>query len=415
MKKIVIIGGGAAGMMAAITAAREDKKADIHILEHKELVGKKILSTGNGRCNYTNEKMGIDFYYSENLEVVRQVLEQFGTEDTLKFFRELGIFSKSKNGYYYPRSEQAAVVRELFALRLESLGVHVHAGLHVSSIKREGAGFRISVLEAGQTKKTAQIKADKVILCAGGKAASVLGSDGSGYDLAKGLGHTIVPVVPALVQLRVKAHPLKKASGVRTDAAVYIYENRKLMDSDTGELQITDYGISGIPVFQVSRHAAKALYYKHPVRAEIDFLPELQKDVVTSMLRFWKKRHRQRQIPELLLGAFNKKLVPCLLKYAGIPMHLKLGELNENTIERLTCTCKNFSMNIEAANGFENAQVCAGGVRLKEINPATMESLRCENLYLAGELLDADGICGGYNLQWAWATGCLAGLHAVTD
>ena len=112
---------------------------------------------------------------------------------------------------------------------------------------------------------------------------------------------------------------------MRTDAAVYIYENRKLMDSDTGELQITDYGISGIPVFQVSRHAAKGLYYKRPVRAEIDFLPELQKDVVTSMLRFWKKRHRQRQIPELLLGAFNKKLVPCLLKYAGIPMHLKLG------------------------------------------------------------------------------------------
>lgn len=415
MKKIVIIGGGAAGMTAAIAAARKDGKAEIHIYEHKDLAGKKLLSTGNGRCNFTNEKMSTDFYYSEDLEVVRQVLSRFGTEETLKFFRELGIFSKSKNGYYYPRSEQAAVVRELFALRLESLGIHVHAGVHVSSIKREGAGFRIGVLETGERKKTAQVKADKVILCAGGKASPVLGSDGSGYELAKGLGHTIVPVVPALVQLRVKDNPLKAAAGVRTDAVVSIYENRKLKGADTGELQITDYGISGIPVFQVSRYAAKSLYYKRPVRAEIDFLPELQKDVVTSMMYLGKKRHGQRQVSELLLGVFNKKLIPCLLKYAGIPMHLKLSELDPDAIHRLACACKNFSLNIEATNGFSNAQICAGGVRLKEIDPATMESLRCENLYLAGELLDADGICGGYNLQWAWATGYLAGLNAAAD
>lgn len=415
MKKIVIIGGGAAGMAAAIAAARVDDKAEIHLLEHKELVGKKILSTGNGRCNFTNEKMGIDFYYSEDPEVVRQVLSQFGTEETLKFFRESGIFSKSKNGYYYPRSEQAAVVRELFALRLERMGIHVRAGIHVNGIKREGTGFRIDVLETGERKKTAQIKADKVILCAGGKASPVLGSDGSGYDLAKRLGHTIVPVVPALVQLRVKDSPLKAAAGVRTDAAVSIYENRKLKGTDAGELQITDYGISGIPVFQVSRHAAKALYYKRPVRAEIDFLPEIQMDAVTSVMRFWKKRRRKQKVSELFLGAFNKKLIPCLLKCAGIPMHLKACELNDDTLVSLASICKNFSLDIEATNGFANAQVCAGGVRLKEINPATMESLCCKNLYLAGELLDADGVCGGYNLQWAWATGCLAGSHAVTD
>ena len=362
MKKIVIIGGGAAGMAAAIAAARVDDKAEIHLLEHKELVGKKILSTGNGRCNFTNEKMGIDFYYSEDPEVVRQVLSQFGTEETLKFFRESGIFSKSKNGYYYPRSEQAAVVRELFALRLERMGIHVRAGIHVNGIKREGTGFRIDVLETGERKKTAQIKADKVILCAGGKASPVLGSDGSGYDLAKRLGHTIVPVVPALVQLRVKDSPLKAAAGVRTDAAVSIYENRKLKGTDTGELQITDYGISGIPVFQVSRHAAKALYYKRPVRAEIDFLPEIQMDAVTGVMRFWKKRCRKQKVSELFLGAFNKKLIPCLLKCAGIPMHLKACELNDDTLVSLASICKNFSLDIEATNGFANAQVCAGEI-----------------------------------------------------
>lgn len=420
-------------MTAAITAAQNNPdsnpEAEVCILEHKDLVGKKILSTGNGRCNFTNEVMNADCYYSENQKIIRQVLEKFGREDTLKFFRGLGIYTKSKNGYYYPRSEQASVVRELLQLRLMKLGVQVCTGIHVNKIKKSGEEFYIHAHKEDFSKdgpakmnsdkkasdKDILIKAHKVILTTGGMASPVLGSDGSGYDLAKAMGHSIVPVVPALVQLRVKDHPLKKAAGVRTDGKISIYENKKFMGSDTGELQITEYGISGIPVFQVSRHAAKALYYKRPVRAEIDFLPEITEETMSAMFRYQKKKRDTRYISDALLGVFNKKLIPCLLKHAGIKPQLKICELSDTLSENLIRTCRHFPLMITGTNGFEHAQVCAGGVRLTEINSATMESLRCQGLFMAGELLDADGICGGYNLQWAWATGYLAGMSAISN
>lgn len=419
MKKIVIIGGGAAGMTAAAAAAqnsrRANQKSEIWILEHKDMVGKKILSTGNGRCNLTNEVMNSDCYYSENPKIVGQLLDKFGPEESLQFFRELGIAVKSKNGYYYPRSEQAAAVRELFQIHLEHLGVKIRTNVHVTSIKKDGCAFMIHAAQSISAKDTISIKADKVILACGGMASPVLGSDGSGYALARSLGHSLVPVVPALVQLRVRNNPLKRAAGVRTDGTVSIYENHKFMGADTGELQITEYGISGIPVFQVSRHAAKALHYKHPVRAEIDFLPELSSKTMTAMLRYRQKRQDNACISEALLGIFHKKLIPCLLKNAGMKPDLKISELNEPLLQSLVHTCRHFPLTISDTNGFAHAQVCAGGVRLTEIHASTLESLRCHGLYLAGEILDADGICGGYNLQWAWTTGYLAGLNAVSD
>lgn len=412
MKKIVIIGGGAAGMTAAVAAAKNSRKMNqdvgIWILEHKELVGKKILSTGNGRCNLTNEVLNPDCYYSEHPEIIGQILGKFGRDEALKFFRGLGIFVKSKNGYYYPRSEQAAAVRELFQIRLENLGVKICTGVHVNAVKREKSAFIIHAADL-------TLKADKVILTCGGMAAQVLGSDGSGYTLARSLGHSLVPVVPALVQLRVLDNPLKQAAGVRTDGTVSIYENNKFIGADTGELQITDYGISGIPVFQVSRHAAKALYYKRPVRAEIDFLPELPLEAMTGLMRYRRKKGDKSCILEAMLGTFNKKLIPCLLQNAGISPRLKICELNEPQLQSIVRTCRHFPLTISDTNGFDHAQVCAGGVKLTEINSSTMESLRCNHLYLAGEILDADGICGGYNLHWAWATGYLAGLNAVSD
>lgn len=420
MKKIVIIGGGAAGMTAAIAAAQNSRKwnqeSEIWILEHKDVIGKKILSTGNGRCNLTNEIMDPDRYHSEHPKIVRQILDKFGREETLKFFRELGIYVKSKNGYYYPRSEQAAAVRELFQIRIEKLGVKVCTNIHVKTIHKKKSAFSIHGSQNISSKENTDvsIKADKVILTCGGMAAPALGSDGSGYNLAKSLGHSLVPVVPALVQLRVQNNPLRQAAGVRTDGTVSIYENNRFMGADTGELQLTEYGISGIPVFQVSRHAAKALYYKRPVRAEIDFLPEIPEETMTAILRYRRKKQDNACISDALLSLFHKKLIPCLLKNAGIKPSLKVCELNEPLLQDLVRTCRHFPLMISDTNGFEHAQVCAGGVKLTEINASAMESLRCADLYLAGEILDADGICGGYNLQWAWTTGYLAGIGAVS-
>lgn len=406
MKDVVIIGGGASGLAAAVAAAKENPHAKICILEKKDMIGKKILSTGNGRCNFTNEKMGSEYFNSDNPENIRPILEKFGTSETLGFFRELGIMAKEKNGYYYPRSEQASAILNVLKNQLKISGVEIITEAIVSSIQKTKRGFFIDTTKG-------RLNARSVILSTGGKAAKVLGSDGSGYDLAKSLGHSMVPVVPALVQLRTKEHPLLKASGVRTEAKVRIFSDETFLSEDTGELQITAYGISGIPVFQVSRHAAKALYYKKKVYAELDFLPSMEEKELMMYYENRMKLMSGLSAADFLIGIFNQKLIPCLLRCAKIRENTKVSELTKQQLDSLLHCCKHLKIEIIDTNGFDNAQVCAGGIRLNEINPNTMESLVCEGLYLAGEILDSDGICGGYNLQWAWASGYIAGCAAV--
>ena len=213
MKKIAVIGGGASGLAAAIAAARSNPKVQITIYEQKDSVGKKILATGNGRCNLTNKDMKSSYYRSENIPFVEEVLEQFGYEDTIRFFSSLGLMVKERGNYVYPHSDQASTVLELLKLELHRLGIKILTGVQVTDITPISSGFMIKL-------NTGKQKTDAVILACGGKASSKLGSDGSGYTLAKGLGHTMVPVVPALVQLKVRKNPFAKAAGVRTDASV---------------------------------------------------------------------------------------------------------------------------------------------------------------------------------------------------
>lgn len=406
MKKIVIIGGGASGMTAAIAAKAQAPEAEVRILEHKDMLGKKLLSTGNGRCNFTNERMEPQCFFSDSPKCVEPVLRRFGTHDTLQFFEDLGIMAKSRNGYYYPQPDQAGAVLHVFKMRLRTLGVGIDTNQHVREVRKVRSGFLIHTDEN-------TYQADRVILACGGKAFAVSGSDGSGYSLAGSLGHSIVPVVPALVQLKTAGHPLAKASGVRTEAKVSAYESGHFIAADTGEVQITAYGISGIPVFQISRHVAKALYYKKKAEVAVDFLPAVTAEELTVL---FEKRKAGRDIftmSEFLTGIFNQKLIPCLLKCAQIREGTKVQKVGRTQWKQLVETCKYLSLQITDTNGFDHAQVCAGGVRLDEINTDTMESLRCSHLYLAGELLDVDGICGGYNLQWAWASGYLAGKNAA--
>ncbi len=406
MRKIVVIGGGASGMTAAIAAKTENPKAEVRILEHKDITGKKLLSTGNGRCNFTNAFMKGQCFFSDAPDNIERVLQKFGTRNTLCFFEDLGIMSKSRNGYYYPQSDQASAVLRVFQMRLKTLGVLVDTNIHVRGIRKSGSGFLIM-----SDEKT--YEADRIILACGGKAFAVSGSDGSGYGLAKSLGHTMTPVVPALVQLKVKDHPLAKASGVRTDARVCAYESGHFAAEDTGELQITGYGISGIPVFQISRHVAKALYRGNKAQVRIDFLPFMTGKEFSCFLEKRKAGRETFTMSEFLTGIFNQKLIPCLLKSAGIWEDTKVQRAGKALWDRLIDTCKSLTLGITDTNGFDNAQVCAGGIRLDEINADSMESLCCKHVYLAGEMLDVDGICGGYNLQWAWASGYLAGRNAA--
>lgn len=403
-RHVIIVGAGASGMTASITAARNGAK--VTLIEQKDRVGKKILSTGNGRCNLTNASMDSSFFRGDDISIVSSVLEQFSYEDTLHFFAELGVITKDRQGYIYPISDQASTILDVLRMELSRLSVEVFLDETVSHVTKTKHGFLVKT-----NQKT--IQGDAVILATGGKAAPVLGSDGRGYSLAKQLGHHLSPVVPALVQLRGKGSYFKQVSGVRVNAKVSLFIDDVFRDADTGEVQLTDYGISGIPVFQISRYAAKALYEKKKVQVEIDFLPTMSDAEFETFIKDRIKLHGQKSAEDFFVGMFHKKLIAMFLKQSQISAGKQISGLRKEQIEALLHLCKHFLVEIESTNSFEQAQICAGGVKTSELNPHTMESLCVDDLYLVGELLDVDGVCGGYNLQWAWSTGYIAGLHAA--
>ena len=397
-KHIVVIGGGASGLVAAITAAREG--ARVTLVEQKECVGKKILSTGNGKCNLTNEFMTPECFRGDDISIVTSILSQFGYQETISFFEDLGVILKNRQGYVYPLSDQASTIADVLKMELERQHIQVLLKQRVAEVAKSSKGFCIKT--ASDT-----LYGDAVILATGGKAAPALGSDGSGYTLAKAFGHSMSPVVPALVQLKGKGRFFSSVAGVRTQATVTLYVDGKIAGSDTGELQLTNYGISGIPVFQISRYASKGLRDHKTVVAELDFMPTMTDMEFAEFIKNRLQKHGNKSAEDFFVGMFHKKLIPLFLKAARIDHPASID------IEKLTSICKHFKIEIEDTNGFEQAQVCAGGVHTCEVHPATMESVFENNLYLTGELLDVDGICGGYNLQWAWATGYVAGKSSA--
>lgn len=403
-KQVIIIGGGASGLVAAISAARQG--ADVTILEHMDRVGRKILSTGNGRCNMTNLAVRPECYRCSQKQFPMKVLDRFSVWDTLTFFDEIGIVTKSKNGYIYPNSEQASSVLDTLRMEAEHGGVKIVCSCRIRTVKKAGKGkFKIETDQG-------VFDGDAVILATGSKAAPATGSDGSGYQLAAGLGHSLIKPLPALVQLRCEGKHYKQLAGIRCEAALTLLVDGKKQASDEGELQLTDYGLSGIPTFQISRFASVALDQKRAVKVLIDYLPS---QTLEETRRFLKRRIAKmgyRTSGELLTGVINKKLALALLKLAGIRQEIPVSAVEQDRWEELLRQLKAFEAVVTAVNSFEQAQVCCGGVNTKEVNPGTMESRLVPGLYLAGELLDVDGICGGYNLQWAWSTGTIAGSFA---
>ena len=371
-KRVGIIGGGASGLVAAIGAARNG--AEVTVIEHMDRVGKKILSTGNGRCNLTNYKMEEDCYRCGRKDFPMQVIRGFDVKETLDLFMGLGIVPKDRNGYVYPNSDQAASV------------VHTDQG---------------------------KVETDALILAAGSKAAPSTGSDGSGYEYARQLGHSVIKPLPALVQLRCQGNLYKQMAGIRTEAEVRLQADGITLASDRGELQITDYGLSGIPIFQVSRYAARALDEKKKVRVYVDFMPGWDDN---ESFRLLKKRAlllAYKPAEELFTGMLNRKLAQALLKLAGIDPNTPCGSLTGKQLEKIRKELKEYEAVVMSVNPFANAQVCCGGVDANEVDGTTMESKICPGLYLAGEILDVDGICGGYNLQFAWSSGMIAGRCAA--
>ena len=402
--KIGIIGAGASGMFAAITAARQG--ADVVLIEKKDRIGKKILATGNGKCNFTNTIMGEKDYHSKTENIFEKYIQRFDNEQVLSFFRQQGMLIKDRNGYCYPRSEQAATVLDILRCCLKAKGIRIFTESCPISIQAKKKGFEVLL----DNKK--KLCFDKLILACGSLAGEKQKDDYNGYTYAKMLGHSIVPVVPALVQVRAKGKEFKSIAGVRCEAKIQLFTGKKKIVEEQGELQLTDYGISGIPVFQLSRYVAYGVYEKKSMYAIIDFLPEYDEEQwKTIVSEKWKHADKDISVEEFFTGFLNKKLNMMFLKSAGLKPEGILKEYSWEKIWKACSLMKQWKIELEGTNPYENAQVCAGGVSLEEVT-AQLESKLVKGLFFAGELLDVDGRCGGYNLQWAWTSGYLAGKYA---
>lgn len=424
---VIIIGAGASGLTAAISAARQGSR--VLVLEQKEKAGKKLLATGNGKCNFTNLFQAPECYRSGDNSFAWKVLSSFDVKRTISFFEELGIYPRERDGYLYPNSEQALSVLQVLLFECERLKVTISCNERVTAIKKPD--FTVYTeqtvpidpdLKKKNNKNPKSLTAspvkintyegNKLILAAGGCASPKLGSDGSGYSLAEGFGHRIIKPLPALVQLKSPEKFCKTLSGVRTASKITLYHDKELLAKEAGEILFTDYGISGIPVLQVSRYASIALDKGEKVHLCIDFLPELEHDRVLKLIKERIQRNGNKTLEQMLVGLFQYKLSYIMILSAGLDPYKKVNIVKPQEIEALVKQIKEFIMRIHDTNSFENAQVSAGGIATAEINATTMESKLCKNLYLSGEVIDVDGTCGGYNLQWAWSSGYLAGLSA---
>lgn len=400
---IIIVGAGASGSVAAITAAR--RGSHVLIIEQKDKIGKKILATGNGKCNFTNANMDLSCFYGDRT-LIEEVLRQFSYEDCLSFFRELGIYPKNKNGYYYPNSEQASSVVTALELELRKLDVEVIFSETVTQINRNKQGFRISLSDRS-------VVGNKVILATGLLANPKLGSDGSIFTYIKSTGHHFSSIAPALCGFYAQGISFKKVAGVRAEAEISLYIDGEFVKKDHGELQFVDYGISGIPVFQISHEASVSLGKKRICEVQINLLPGLSEEEIQEELENrCKHMTKSSTSMEMLNGLLNQKLIWVLLEKAGIRLEQRVESLKPMQLKLLAKVMTDLRVTLTKPRDYEFAQVCAGGIRTEEIDICTLESKVESGLYFAGELLDVDGICGGYNLQWAWSSGYVAGLSA---
>ncbi len=411
---IFIAGGGAAGIMAALAASK--KCGDIIVAEKMPQPGRKILATGNGRCNYTNYYQSEECYRGNDSKFAWDALQKFGCKETVELFKSYGIMPYEKDGYIYPLSGQALSVRNILERQLRNTAADIHTDEKVIKAqvrlnKKTGKqdGFII------ETDKN-RYYASRLIIATGGKAGAAHGSDGSGYKIAKSLGHTVIHPLPALTSCILNEKYLKEWAGARTKGTVKAYKrNGRLLCKDSGELQFVASGISGIPVFQVSRYISSELYKGSRPYLIIDIMPAYSTEEIIKELKRRRADPANSSTGDIFEGIINNRLAQALLKKYGIAAKSRASGITDSGIVKIAGTIKEWHLVPKATGGFDKAQVTCGGVKTSEINPGTMESKLCRGLYFAGEITDIDGICGGYNLQWAWTSGYIAGSSAANS
>lgn len=406
---VLVVGGGASGMMAAIAAARAG--AAVTLVERMPRVGKKLLATGNGRCNLTNSQCPVSRFHGGSREFVAAVLEQFPVDRTIQFFEELGIACKTEDeGKVYPRSDQASAVLDVLRYELDQQGVTTLVECDVVDIVPRGQSLVVRCLDSRE------FSASRVVLAAGGRAGPQFGSNGSGYRLAEGLGHRVIAPIPGIVSLRVAATFLPRLKGVKFVGTIEARAGSRSLRREAGEVLFTDYGLSGPPVLQVSRAALEAVERHARATVSLDLFPERPLAALEDSLVARFRQQKQKPVELGLVGLLNKRLIPVVLGEAGIAdVTQACGQLPRASIVRLATLLKDWTFVVTGSQSWHDAQVAAGGVSVEEVSPETLES-RCQRgVYLCGEVLDVDGDCGGFNLQWAWSSGWVAGRHAAGD
>lgn len=399
MKTVTVIGGGASGIMAALTAA-EDKNNRVILLERQQRIGRKLLSTGNGRCNLTNVGASAADYHGEEESFVSDALSRFDSADALGFFSELGLLTVTEyGGRVYPLSNSANSVLDVLRFALDDRGVLQRCSCTVTEIVRRKGGFVVRT-------ENDEIKSDFVIVACGGKAGEKLGGTGLGYELLAPLGHRRTSLHPALVQLITDPTYPRALKGVRAQARLRLCVGSEVLASSCGELQFTETGLSGPAAFDISRSAA---FCGKGCTVSASFLEGYTEEELVLLLRKKQRLMKGRKASEILTGTVHNRLGKMLVKYSGISGALTADELSDADLMRLADACLDMRFPLLGVGDFAAAQVTAGGIRCPEIDPATMQSKLVPGLFVCGELLDVDGNCGGYNLQWAWTSGRIAG------
>lgn len=399
MNTIAIIGGGASGIMAALTAA-EDKNNRVLLIERQQRIGRKLLATGNGRCNLSNTGAAVKNYHGKHPEFVIPALGNFPPAAALEFFRGLGLLTVTEDGgRVYPLSNSANSVLDVLRFALEKRGVEQRTACPVREIRREKKGYTIITDEGG-------IYADKLIVACGGAAGGKLGGVMDGYKLLAPLGHRRTALHPALVQLTTEPEYPRALKGVRADGRIWLTAGGKTLAESAGEIQFTEKGVSGIAAFDISRAAA---FCTEGGQVHMDFMRAYTADEVLALLRRRRESLPELPVEELFTGMLHNRLGRMIVKYAGLDRAAALGGLSDKELRAAADSCKDFTLKLRGTEGFDAAQVTAGGLMTGDFDPKTLESRILPGLFVCGELLDIDGDCGGYNLQWAWASGRLAG------
>lgn len=414
-RNLVILGGGASGLMAAICAAEvlqeqiQKGAVQIQILERCDKVGRKILATGNGRCNLTNSNMDLSYFYGGNPALVSSVMEQFPLEDTLQFFAGLGLWTTEENGKIYPYSLQASTVLDLLRQRAAELGVVEKCSFEVSAIQSMKPGFLL------KSKQGESVGVDILIMAAGGCASPSLGSNGTGHRLMTALGHQLTDLFPAITQIRTETDVVKSIQGIKVNGVLTLKEGATVCGRETGEILFTEYGISGPPAFQLARIVGEAVRdkKKRDIYAYIDFMPETDSQTLLGMLQTRAAAYQRKTLEQFMLGLFNKRIGQVFVKAINKKLTDKVEYMQEKDWAALARAIKNFRFHCIGTQSFQNAQVTAGGVSAHEFDCKTLLSKKVPGLYACGEVLDVDGACGGYNLQWAWSSGFVAGRSAA--